>query len=142
MTRSSLVALLVLLPVGACHAAARSATQVPSAAASALETFELVGTVRDEATGRPLAGVLIVVDSLSTLRTVSGADGTYRVPAIPRGSYFVSAHKLGYYVERREVGASCSVVIVDSAGRPISSGGPCDPDRQVLNFSMRSLVLR
>lgn len=86
MTRSPLVALLVLLLVGACHAAPRSATQVPSAAASARDTFELVGTVRDEATGRPLAGVLIVVDSLSALRTGSGADGTYRIPAILRGS--------------------------------------------------------
>ena len=142
MRRASLVVPIILLLIGACHAASPHAAPPPTGAARVPGAFELVGTVREEATGRPLADVLIVVDSLPTLRAGSGADGQYRIPAVPPGSYLVSARKIGYYTERREVGASCPVVIVDSGGRPIGGGGQCDPDRQVLNFYMRPLVLR
>jgi hypothetical protein len=102
----------------------------------------LLGTVREEASGRPVAGVLIVVENLEEIRALTDSAGAYRIPALTYGSYTVTARKIGYYIERREIAASCPVVIVDTAGRPIGGGGPCDPDPQLLNFHLRPHTLR
>lgn len=131
------VLLLGLLALGACRAVRPAPPPPPSAASVRSPVFDLAGVVRDEGTGRPLAGVLVVADALPGHRAITDPAGAYRISGLPRGWYAVSARKVGYYVERREVASDCPVVIVDGAGRPIGGGGPCDPAPQVLNFLLR-----
>jgi hypothetical protein len=127
---------------GACRSSTRGAAVPLSPAASAHEAFDLVGTVRDDISGRAVAHVMITVDKDSTMRAQSDLDGRYRIAAVPMGSHFVSARRIGYYLENREVDATCPVVIDDSAGRPLSDPEPCDAAVQVLNFHMREHALR
>lgn len=128
------VFLSLLFAIGACKGQRPAVAAPPPSMAS---PFELAGIVRDEATGRPLAGVLIVADSLPGRRAATDAVGAYRIVGLPRGTYTVSARTLGYYIERREIQVSCPVTIVDAAGKPIAGGGACDADLLVLNFLLR-----
>jgi hypothetical protein len=55
---------------------------------AALSFALLIGQVTDKTTGQPLAGVHIVLQHGRVARhTVTGADGTFRLPRIPPGSY-------------------------------------------------------
>src|SRR5689334_4453244 len=88
------------------------------------DSFELHGTVRDEASGHPMPGVLIIPDSVAAHRAVTDSSGKYRLIGLPHGSYFISARKFGYYVERREITVACGVVVVDNQGKVVNDGGP------------------
>ncbi|HEX5438155.1 MAG TPA: carboxypeptidase-like regulatory domain-containing protein [Gemmatimonadaceae bacterium] len=112
--------------------------QVPTRPA----TFDLVGIVRAEVSGHPMPGVLIVVDSSRSHRVVTDSAGRYRITGLPRGSYTVSARRLGYYVERREITVTCPVVVTDEHGKVLSDGGPCDPSPATLNFYLRPHTVR
>ena len=45
----------------------------------------IVGRAYDQATNQPVAGVVVVVDTILTATT--GSDGTYRIGNIPLGTY-------------------------------------------------------
>ena len=106
------------------------------------QTFDVVGVVRDEATGRPMAGVLIAADSAQLHRVVTDSGGAYRFTGLPRGTYFISARRLGYYVERREIRVACPVDVVNDRGKIVNDGGPCDPSPATLNFLLRPQTTR
>ena len=103
------VALLLLLPV---HASAATLPSVParlSAPASfampqatAQATATLEGSVRDAATGAPLADVQVSIPALG-LAGVTGTDGRYAIAGVRPGSYSVSFSLLGYARATSEV---------------------------------------
>lgn len=66
----------------------------------------LSGRVTDAATGRPIAAVKVRLEE-AALPTTTGAEGTYRFPAVPAGTYTLTARQIGY--ER----ATRTVVVVD-----------------------------
>lgn len=155
MTPRFAAAALLLLPAAlaaastACRAPRRSAA-IPAATAAAPvppdtggATFDLSGVVRDEDSGRPLPHTLVVVAGGAGAERRTGTDsaGAYHFAGLPRGGYAVSARRVGYYVERRDLSVRCPVTVVDAAGRPLSRAGPCDPARQTLNFLMRAHAL-
>ena len=106
------------------------------------DTFELIGVVRDEASGRPLPGVLIQPDTSREHRVFTDSTGSYRVAALRRGNYSVAARKIGYYVERREITVSCPVIVTDERDRALYDPGPCDTSPATLNFYLRPQNLR
>ena len=98
--------------------------------------------VYDETSGHRLAGVLVELEADPPRQSTTNDRGIYVFTHASRGEYAVSARRIGYFVERREVDASCPVTIVDSAGRRISGGGPCEPKHQRMNFLMRQHSVR
>ncbi|MFP2930563.1 carboxypeptidase regulatory-like domain-containing protein [Pyxidicoccus sp. 3LG] len=52
------------------------------------------GRVVDGKTGQPLAGAIIALSS--SLTATTGADGTFNIPAVPRGSYQGTVSATGY----------------------------------------------
>lgn len=137
----AVLASLLLAGAVACAQAAPRPPRVASAPASGANAdeavFNLAGTVRDEETGHPLSGVLVSVDSVDRAKAVTDSAGRYRIPGVPYGTYTVSARTLGYYRERREIGVSCPVVVVDSTGTPLAGLNACGPQRATLNFYLR-----
>ena len=80
-------------------------------------TAALSGTVTDEA-GRPLSGVQITARYLNTGNNwaeVTGEEGKYRVPALPLGSYLLTASLTGFKTDVRGIPLRNSTdrVIVD-----------------------------
>jgi hypothetical protein len=70
-----------------------------------IATAALSGTVTDEA-GTPLIGVQITAKYLNTGNNwseVTGKEGKYRVPALPLGSYLLSASLSGFKTDVRGV---------------------------------------
>lgn len=61
----------------------------------------LSGKVIDAATGKPISAVNIIVTE-TVFGTASRADGTYRISALPAGSYTVVASRIGYVTETAE----------------------------------------
>jgi hypothetical protein len=104
--------------------------------------FVLRGVVRVEATGQVIAGAVVSVEGLPKRRTVTDANGSYRLDGLPVGDYIIVARHVGYYVERRELAVYCPITIVDSAGTPLRTDGSCDSDRQTLNFQLRPQTFR
>jgi hypothetical protein len=72
---------LALLAVGLGLLAACGGPQIPPAQ----NYGTIVGRVYDSATNQPIAGAIVTVDTI--LSASSGTDGTYRVAAIPLGTY-------------------------------------------------------
>jgi outer membrane receptor protein involved in Fe transport len=62
----------------------------------------VTGTVIDEKTGRPLASVNVLVDR-ETRGIITRDDGVYRLRALAKGSYTITARRLGYVHQTRTV---------------------------------------
>lgn len=76
----------------------------PLAFSQSKDTGAIVGTALDEDKA-PLPGVIITLSSpqLMGVRTVvTGADGSFRFPALPPGNYVVTAELSGFTTVRRE----------------------------------------
>jgi outer membrane receptor protein involved in Fe transport len=76
----------------------------PLAYSQSKETGAIIGTALDEENS-PLPGVTITLSSpqLMGVRTaVTGADGSFRFPALPPGDYVVTAELPGFTTVRRE----------------------------------------
>ena len=58
-------------------------------------TGQISGTVTDEATQEPLAGVKIVIVE-TTLETTTGKDGAYKLVSVPLGQYEIKTSRIGY----------------------------------------------
>ena len=58
-------------------------------------TGQISGTVTDEATQEPLAGVKIVIVE-TTLETMTGKDGSYELIDVPPGQYEIKISRIGY----------------------------------------------
>jgi outer membrane receptor protein involved in Fe transport len=55
----------------------------------------LSGLVTDATDGKPVAGVDVRLEEVS-LSASTGSDGTYRFPAVPAGTYTLTARRVGY----------------------------------------------
>jgi len=142
MTRwlPGVIAGTALLVAASCHPTRPAGA--PAFADNSDSTFDLTGVVYDETSGHRLAGVLVVLEADPPRQSTTNDRGIYVFTHAPRGEYAVSARHIGYFVERREVDATCPVTIVDSAGRRIGGGGPCEPKHQRMNFLMRQHSVR
>ncbi|MEP6781502.1 MAG: TonB-dependent receptor [Gemmatimonadaceae bacterium] len=74
-----------------------------SAPLSALhaQTGKLSGTVTDAETGKPVAGVNVVIDG-TTLGSLTGENGKYFIIQVPPGIVSVQARRLGYQSVRQQ----------------------------------------
>jgi hypothetical protein len=68
--------------------------------AAAQNTGVITGTVRDRLTQENLVGATLRLDG-TTFGSVSDAEGRFRIPAIPGGSYNLTASYLGYADQTR-----------------------------------------
>ena len=66
------------------------------------------GAVTDRQTGEPIVYATVRLDELSIV-TVTGTDGTFSLPEIPRGTYHLNITYLGYSPVNREVKADGNV---------------------------------
>jgi hypothetical protein len=89
-----------------------------------------------------MAGVVVVTESSDPHRAVSDAEGSYRLDGLPLGSHIVSARKVGYYVERREIAVNCPVRVTGVGGTAAADAGSCDPSPARLNFYLRPEIVR
>ena len=64
-------------------------------AAVAQQSGIITGRVTDARTGAPLADVTVTVTG-ANLRTLTNAEGTYRISGVPTGSREISANRIGY----------------------------------------------
>ena len=79
-----------------------SLSTATAAALGAQGTATVSGAIRDEA-GAPVREVLVVVDPDSlSLRTRTGADGTYRI-TVPTGRFEVRVVRIGYRPQSRTI---------------------------------------
>lgn len=69
---------------------------------SAQNVGSISGRVVDSVSGQPLVNVTVSVEGTSR-RTLSRADGTYQMAAVPAGSYRVSARQIGRRTQQRDV---------------------------------------
>src|SRR2546426_1621742 len=112
MTRRALLTVLAFLGVGIAPVAAQSGGAI-------------AGRVQDAVSGRPLEGVLIVVDS-GPRGAVSDAAGRYRIREVHSGWPRVRASQIGYQGAERDsvlVQAGAAVTI-DFALQPQAVAGP------------------
>ncbi|HEX2078930.1 MAG TPA: SusC/RagA family TonB-linked outer membrane protein [Longimicrobium sp.] len=70
--------------------------------AAAQQRGTLVGTVVEAGSQRPLAGAQVQVQG-TTLFTITGSDGRYRLPNVPAGTHSVRAQLLGFAAVTRTV---------------------------------------
>lgn len=119
--------LLILTACGAAHA--REAQPTPG-----LDylRFTVAGTVREEATGRPMEGILVHLAGAHPPRyAATDSVGRYRFEALQEGSYTIEAAKPGFYTERRDIGYFSNDWICNQ----------CPPREHTLDFHMRPQVL-
>lgn len=91
--------LLMLTTCGASHA--RGAQPTPE-----LDylRFTVAGTVREEATGRPMEGILVRLAGAHPPRyAATDSAGRYRFEGLEDGSYTIEAARPGFYTERRDI---------------------------------------
>ena len=105
-------------------------------------TFDLTGIVREEASGKPVRGARVALDSAHLVIAYTDSSGRYRFSGVRRGTYTVAVAALGYYIERRDISVRCPVDIVDDHDRVVLDGGACDPSPATLNFFLREQVVR
>jgi hypothetical protein len=72
-----------------------SAFAVAAVLGSRLVAAEITGVVRDESTGGPVAGAVVVLDE-SGRAAVTGADGSYTIADVPPGPHHLSVRVLGF----------------------------------------------
>jgi hypothetical protein len=68
-------------------------------------TSEIAGSIVDSESNRPVVGAQIIVVG-TDLATTTGADGRYRIAAVPAGTAQVRARAVGYTTEERAVNLS------------------------------------
>ena len=78
-------------------------------------TSQVSGIVTDEATQEPLAGVKIVIVE-TTLETMTGKDGSYKLIDVPPGQYEIKISRIGY----ESVSLSATVSLNEGAKLDIS----------------------
>ena len=125
---SKIVTAGFLILFGACDAFGQSSTT------SNAGEFCVVGVVRYEATAAPHPGVAVAIDSVHR-GAVADSAGSYRICGLHAGEYTVSARRIGFYIERRDIRLDCwhvPTVVVD--GRIVSD---CRRE-EALDFFMRS----
>lgn len=71
------------------------AHRVAAAAPSVSDSGDVVGTVRDQATGAPIAGATVVVEG-TDLTTTTSVDGKYRIAGLPSGRWTLRFRFIGY----------------------------------------------
>lgn len=102
---SSSIALLPLLLFGAVSAHAQqsgsSAVQATLATKPDANHTLLRGTVND-AFGNPIVGAFVAIEG-TTLRTLTGHSGQFRLQDVPAGHHFVEIHGVGYARARLSV---------------------------------------
>src|SRR5690606_3749049 len=101
--------------------------------------FCVAGVVRYEETGVPHPGVAVSIDSVGPA-AIADSAGTYRLCGLEAGEYTVSARRVGFYVERREIRLDCwmhPTVVV--GGRIV---GECRGGEESLDFYMRVYGLK
>ena len=110
---------------GVALAAISSLLLLCASVVQAQTTGNLEGTVTDQG-GGPLPGVTIALTSpnLQGARSATtGADGRYRFPGIPPGSYLVKASLEGFgTVEKKATVTLDATVAVDVAAQPVDDG--------------------
>jgi hypothetical protein len=129
---------------------------VSSMAWAHIATATLSGTVTDEA-GTPLIGVQVTARYLNTGNNwseVTGKEGKYRVPALPLGSYLLSASLSGFKTDVRGVPlrSRADEVVVDftleaEAGsgevtREVPPESPEVPGREPIEASIPDTTIR
>jgi hypothetical protein len=62
---------------------------------AAAQTGKLTGVVTDAATGQPIEGVQVILQTTGR-GTVTGSNGRYFVLSVPPGDYTVTARRIGY----------------------------------------------
>ncbi|HET6361584.1 MAG TPA: TonB-dependent receptor [Gemmatimonadota bacterium] len=62
---------------------------------SRLLAAEITGVVRDESTGEPVAGAVVMLEE-SGCTAVTGADGSYAIPEVPPGPHHLVVSLLGF----------------------------------------------
>lgn len=83
---------------------------VPVHVAAQQQTGIVEGTVLDARTGEPLTGAQVSVVE-TTLGTLSGENGSFRIANVPVGTQLVRAQFLGFATEGREVEVSAGEVV-------------------------------
>lgn len=87
----------------------------PAVSTSPFNLPQISGTVRDSATGRPLAGVAIVLDYRKRITgTTTDVQGHYALE-LPTGNHILVARLIGYTPVRKEVRLTGGQVTVDVA---------------------------
>jgi hypothetical protein len=74
---------------------ALSSLAVAALLGTRLVAADIVGTVREESTGEPVAGAVVTLDDLGR-SAVTDADGAYRLAAVPPGPQHLSVRLLGF----------------------------------------------
>lgn len=98
---------MVMVGLMAMSACATPTPLPPTAAPSG----GLEGIVSDASNGDPVAGAQVTIAGQAGLFTLtSGADGKYKVSALPAGAYLVSVQATGYYVNAAQVGVVANVM--------------------------------
>ncbi len=72
---------------------------------SAMGQGTIAGTVRNAATGLPLAGAQVAIAALS-MGGITGPDGQFEVGDVPAGTHTVEISLIGYATVTREVTVS------------------------------------
>lgn len=100
-------------------AALEQLPQPPVRPAAPVATGSIAGAVRSAADAAPVARARIIASSPALAQprvTLSGADGRYAIPALPAGTYTVTATRTGYATQTFGSGrgtASAGVTVTD-----------------------------
>jgi hypothetical protein len=109
----------------------------------------LSGEVRDDATGRPLAGASITVPG-TQLGGITDSTGRFRIPNVPAGNVALEAKVLGYADERRILdlrGDTAPRLTFRLEQQPLSldelvvTGQAAAPQRRQLGNAVSSIVM-
>jgi hypothetical protein len=109
----------VIALLAAHTAALEQLPQPPARSAPPTATGSITGTVRRAADAAPLARARIIASSPALPQprvTLSGADGRYTLPALPAGTYAVTATRTGYATQTfgdGPVTAAAGVTVTD-----------------------------
>ncbi|MFC7669931.1 carboxypeptidase-like regulatory domain-containing protein [Hymenobacter humi] len=79
--------------------------------ALAQNTFSIRGRVLDKVTGETLPGATVQVTGGQNTGTGAEADGSYKVPNLPAGTYTVQASFIGYKPSTQTVKISTQSVV-------------------------------
>ena len=70
-----------------------------------VDAQQITGTVRDQATGSPVANAQVFIEALN-LGVLTQASGQYLLLGVPAGTHTVTVSSLGYRTETNEVTVS------------------------------------
>jgi hypothetical protein len=107
-----------------------------SAAAQPVSDLTVEGRVLVEATGEPVAGARVTLDAQPGRQTLTDRNGRYSFSSVPRAEQTISVRAIGYIPERRDIHPSCTVAVVDDAGRVLTPSR-CTPSPERLDFRLR-----